>query len=678
MAISVAGNAAVLFMTAAKKYKELKTMYTMVRGSEQGFKLLRAELGRSTTAAEFLGGKLATLRNYIVASTPGAFVIAQFTAFKNMLLASAAAGNKLAAAILLIGKRLKAISVWLLRTPWGRLLLAATAIAGIVAKLSGDKKITLDEQARKAEFSMYMAAKSTESMDDAVNKYRETQSKVVAKTKEQIAEEKRLAALRAKADADAKKRAIAEANYAKLNAVLAARAGVKLLSAEDEKTVQINAAIALADRQKQINALDKERLERMKEELISMKVRNDLAMRYQDILKALADNKIDEKELIVLGKLWGVPTEAAKAYIETLFAIEDATITDDEIINLAMQWGSTQAQAAQYLDFYQALNDGQLSDAEINKLMAKWKLTQNEVLMYADFVGIVNDGKLEDAEIIKIQGKWKLTVDQVVDYIKKIGAPVSYSGTLIDPARAAEIGWLNATAALQRYLDLLKAGTGVVVGKNAPGGFVPGSGEDPAVIAAAAAAQAAADKAAADAEAALAESEAALAAIAASERAAAARNYAIAKASGDSHQAALFAAQVGPSALAAGESGAIGAASIAAALKAAEQQLQNERIMSTYASFQAKERADAAAAAATSSYGSNSAADEGERARMRAMLGSTVATATGISGGNLMAAPVVNITVQGSVTSEQDLVQTVRNGLLATQYNGNQINLQAV
>jgi len=58
----------------------------------------------------------------------------------------------------------------------------------------------------------------------------------------------------------------------------------------------------------------------------------------------------------------------------------------------------------------------------------------------------------------------------------------------------------------------------------------------------------------------------------------------------------------------------------------------------------------------------------------------TVATAQGISGGNLMAGGVrdINITVQGSVTTEQDLVQTVRNGLLAAQYNGDSITLQAI
>ena len=463
-------------------------------------------------------------------------------------------------------------------------------------------------------------------------------------------------------------------------------------TAEQMEQVQLNAAEALLERQLKINKIDKERVERMKEELLTLKVRNDLASRYQDILKALSDAKIDDKELVILAKLWNVPVEAAKTYIETLFAIEDAKITDDEIIKLAMSWGSTQAQAAQYLDFYQYLNDGFLSDAEIQKLMTKWQMTQDEVLLYADFVGIVNDGKLEDAEIIKIQDKWKLTTDQVVDYIKKIGAPVSYSGTLIDPARAAEIGWLNATAALQRYLDLLKAGAGVVVG-GAPGGSTGSNGNDPAVIAAAAAAAtaaaaAAADAAAAEAEAAaaVAESEAALAAINSLTRiTTASTNEAL-------NEAVQIATILGESATDIANAMMVGLLSqgVDAASAGSSARYTGMAIAAQQAAeAQAKADAEAAARALNSGaiqraqYADNFDPITGmgydERFRFNAFNSSgTMATASGISSGNLMAAPVVNITVQGSVTAEQDLVQTIRNGLLAAQYNGDSISLQAI
>jgi hypothetical protein len=107
-----------------------------------------------------------------------------------------------------------------------------------------------------------------------------------------------------------------------------------------------------------------------------------------------------------------------------------------------------------------------------------------------------------------------------------------------------------------------------------------------------AAAQAAAERAAADAA-------AKAAADAAAAKAAVLSGYATAKAAGDMNAAALFAAKVNPSALAAQESGAIGAASIAAQLRAAERALvASNAVMkqaSTLASFKAKEAADLAA-----------------------------------------------------------------------------------
>jgi hypothetical protein len=347
-----------------------------------------------------------------------------------------------------------------------------------------------------------------------------------------------------------------------------------------------------------------------------------------------------------------VATEAVDAYLLQLKIIEDGTISDDEVISLAKSWGSTQAQAAQYLDFFQALNDGILSDAEIEKLKAKWKLTEDQVKMYADFVGVVNDGKLTDAEIIKIKDKWKLTTDQVVDYIKQIGSPVSYSGSLIDPARAAEIGWKNALAALLAYQAAL-AGKGITAA-TPPVVVVPkGSDGDPLV----------------NFKGTKTDSAAAAAAAKAAESASSAIAYAVAKATGDTTKAALAAAGVTPSALASQESGAIGAASIAAQLRAAEEAV---RISSSLAAFKAKEAADLEASLATAR-----TMDYDERFRF--MGSSTMDNAKGIVGsGNANSAPTINITVQGTVTAEQDLVQTVRNGLLNAQYNGNQITLEAI
>jgi hypothetical protein len=89
------------------------------------------------------------------------------------------------------------------------------AIIGIVLgalstaydKLFGKDKITLDETARKATASILVAEMATESMDDAVNKYRESQIAQIEKTKEQIEFEEYLANMRAKNAAAEKKQA---------------------------------------------------------------------------------------------------------------------------------------------------------------------------------------------------------------------------------------------------------------------------------------------------------------------------------------------------------------------------------------------------------------------------------------------------------------------------------------
>jgi hypothetical protein len=475
----------------------------------------------------------------------------------------------------------------------------------------------------------------------------------------------------------AKAQAIADAKELKAQKLLESQLkkvkslGVKG-TVDEEDPKQLNAAIALLERQKTINALDKARLERMKEEVLLLKVRNDLATRYDDILKALADNKITTQEVQILALKWGVATEAVDAYLLQLKVIEDGTISDDEVISLAKSWGSTQAQAAQYLDFFVALNDGILSDAEIEKLKSKWKLTEDQVKMYADFVGIVNDGKLTDAEIIKIQDKWKLTTDQVVEYIKKIGAPVSYSGSLIDPARAAEIGWLSATAALERYLALLKAGTGVVTPPTTvtpPTVVPPTTTVTPQGPCGASRPYYNYYTGECVASAADIKPRGSTTTDSTSSSSAAAIASAVAKATGDIEGAAKAAAGVTPSTLASQESGAIGAASIAAQLLAAEQAVA---IASSLAAFKAKEAEDLAASQAAAR-----AMDYDERFRF--MGSSTMDNASSIVGsGTATSSPTINITVQGSVTSEQDLVQTVRNGLLNAQYNGNQITLEAI
>lgn len=510
-----------------------------------------------------------------------------------------------------------------------------------------------------------------------------TAAQIIAKRKEDEKAAREAAKSAAEAAAAAKaqeKDAKAKALRAAIQKKIESKFGIKFSPTGDEYGAIQDKAVALnLARSKQgaeylasMNKLTQLNNDLNKEGIIIMQ-------RYADIVEYL--DKLRKNDLVVidyLAKKWNMTTEAADAYIKSVLAIGDNKIDDYEVILLAKSWGSTNDQARKYLEFFQAINDGTLTDAEIAKLQSRWNMTQKEVLLYADFVRVVNDGKLTDEEIKKLQDRWGLTVEEISDYIYKLGSPVSYNGTLVDPAIFAKNAWLDAIAALERYIKMLGGVPGGVPGGK---GFIPGSGDDPAVIADAAKAAIAAAEAAADAANALAESEAAVAA----SKANAAMEYAKAKAAGDSHQAALFAAQVGPSKIAAGESGAIGAASIAAQLKAAEDALAQQRHIATYAAFKAKERADemaaATASASTSAY--DAYADEAEKARIRRMIGasSTISNAKDLSsGGNLMAGGSVNVTVNvsGSVTSEQDLVSAVRNGLLATQYNGNSLTLQAV
>ena len=218
--------------------------------------------------------------------------------------------------------------------------------------------------------------------------------------------------------------------------------------------------------------------------------------------------------------------------------------------------GSTKEQAEKYLDFTLALADNVLSDKEIAKLQEKWGLTEKQVRQYADFTVKIADYKLDDTEINDLMNKWGLTREEVLKYVKQIGAPVSWNGQLVDPADEAERKWRAALDALMAYQAALAAGVGssaTVVVPKVDGSGLGGSKTDSAAAAASAAA-ASSSKAAAEA-------------------------YAKAKAAGDMNAAALAAAGVNPSKLAAGESGAIGAASIAAQLRAAETALDsNKRI----------------------------------------------------------------------------------------------------
>ena len=449
------------------------------------------------------------------------------------------------------------------------------------------------------------------------------------------------------AAAAAKKRAAAEAAAAKARAAAAAKAkkeaadaallakvqdGLKKFGVTTKETDPIQLEAARLNLVKQGNIADLARVNALLKTLEAQLETNKATLRYLDLLTVLSDSKISSDEIAILAKKWGMTIEATQSYIQTLLAVSDQKISPDEIVNLAKAWGSSKEQAERYLDFFTYLNDGKLSDQEINKLQTKWGLTSKEVGIYQQLITAASDYVLSDAEITSLATNWGLTTKEVVEYIKKLGQPVTFSGTLIDPATQAMLGWKSA-------LDALLAYQAALAGKGYTGETSVSAG-----------ASADAVKEAEDA------AKAAEDAIKAADEASKAVEDAIKAA--DEILAKVYGAANVPSLLASQESGAIGAASIAAksAEAAREAALEKQRQQ-------------------------NAAKAEGLAQR----YGGFVGTSSTISNAQSMGTPfgqagstTVNVTVNGSVSTEQDLVATIRKGLLSGQTNGNTLTLQAI
>jgi hypothetical protein len=420
--------------------------------------------------------------------------------------------------------------------------------------------------------------------------------------------------------------------------------GVKNVS--DTDPVQLEAARLNLVKQSNLEELKKvEAL--LKSAEAQMKV-NQNAQKYADILLALADNKISYDEIAVLAAKWGLSIEAVTNYLATIFILKDSKIDSTEVDLLAAAWGISKEAAQKYLDFYAALNDGKLSDEEIKKLQDKWGLTYKEVLQYADFVAKLDDFTLSDAEIKKLQDRWGLTTAEVLAYTKQIGIPVSYSGTLVDPATAAEAGWNKANAALTAYI----AGLDTAITQSA------------AAQAAAVAAFEATAKAVAGAEAATSSAAAAAAKVTADATAAAAAI---------TDEAAATAAAI------------IEAAEAAAALAESLAGLTADEIKAALAG----EAADNGPALG----GSDGVKVNPRGGDMIALASGGIVTSPTMAligeagpeaviplsrGGGFGGGITINITNAGSVIAEADLVSSIRNALLQAQNNGQVITKSAV
>jgi hypothetical protein len=177
----------------------------------------------------------------------------------------------------------------------------------------------------------------------------------------------------------------------------------------------------------------------------------EAAMRYNDILTALADAKITPAEFEVLALKWGITTNAAQLYVQTVISLNDKKIDASDIASLAENWGITYQQASRYLDFFTALNDGTLSDAEIGKLQEKWGLTEKQVLQYAATFQAADDGKIDLTEVTNLGNQWGLTKKETEAYIAKILEEFGYDPSLLAAPVTAEGAWVAAYGSVESY-----------------------------------------------------------------------------------------------------------------------------------------------------------------------------------------------------------------------------------
>jgi hypothetical protein len=312
--------------------------------------------------------------------------------------------------------------------------------------------------------------------------------------------------------------------------------------------------------------------------------------------------------------------QAVQRYVDLLGVVGDQTISNEEVILLSLKWGISQEAVVAYTTAVFAVNDSKLSTEEIDLLAKQWGVTKQQAEMYLDFFKAINDGKLDQSEVNALMDKWKLTSKEVADYAKKIADGVVPSTLWPTPGNQAAQSWKDALAALNAYL----AATGAKITPTAPTAptapttpTVPGGGGS-------------------------------IIGKTAIEALTAAQAEKILSTMPSTSATTLTPAQI---------SGMRYAAQAAA--QAAAQQKMLDSIALTDPMAQASLQSGLAGGASLSS----------------ALSGSRYAAQAAAQYG---AGTTVNVTVQGSVTSENDLVASIRNGLLQGQNNGQAIVKSAV
>lgn len=310
--------------------------------------------------------------------------------------------------------------------------------------------------------------------------------------------------------------------------------------------------------------------------------------------------------------------EAVQRYVDLLGVVADQTISPEEVILLSLKWNISQEAVVAYTTAVFAVNDAKLSTEEIDLLAKQWGVTKQQAEMYLDFFKAVNDGKLDQTEVNGLMEKWKLTSKEVNDYAKKISDGVTPSDLWPTPGNQAAKSWKDALAALNAYL----AAAGVKLAPTAP--TAPTAPVVPTVPGVTPSGKAAI------------------------EALTPAQAEKILESMPSTSATTLTPAQISGNRYAA-----------QAAAQAAAQQKMIDSIALSNPVAQTSLQSGLAGGASLSS----------------AISGSRYAAQAAAQYGS---GTTVNVTVQGSVTSENDLVTSIRNGLLQGQNNGQAIVKSAV
>jgi hypothetical protein len=359
-------------------------------------------------------------------------------------------------------------------------------------------------------------------------------------------------------------------------------------------------------------------------------------------LNLLKQNNLEEQRRLAAimenMKAQLLANQAIERYSDLLGVVADKTISNEEVVLLAGKWNISKEAVVAYTTAIFAVNDSKLSTEEIDLLAKQWGVTKLQAEMYLDFFKAINDGKLDQSEVNALMDKWKLTSKEVSDYATKIADGVVPSTLWPTPGNQAAQSWKDALAALNAYL----AATGAKITPTAP--VVPTSPTKPVVPTVPGADEAAP-----------------VFTIPKNTKDFTIQNDIIGKiVDGIEFNASDAVAESFVKALNAG-------ATLPAAISGTR--------------YQARAEAEYAASLAKISL-----TDPMAQASLQSGLAGGASLSAAISGSRYAAqaaaqygsGTVVNVTVQGSVTSENDLVASIRNGLLQGQNNGQAIVKSAV